>query len=68
MLMPMLYFLFLLDVGEAFPYVLKLVTNMGTEGSLRYRSIDANTNISSGMCLLEEINADPIVRISEMKC
>ena len=64
--MPMLYFLFLLDVGEAFPYVLKLVTNMGTEG--RYRSIDANKSISLGMCLLEEINADPIVRIPEMKC
>ena len=66
--MPMLYFLFLLDVAEAFPYVSILATNMGTEG--RYRSIDANTYIyiSLGMCLLEEINADPIVHISEMTC
>ena len=66
MVIPMLYFLFLPDVGEAFPYVLILVTNMGTEG--RYRSIDANTSISLGMCLLEEICYDPIVHSPEMTC
>ena len=38
MLIPMLYFLFLPDAWEAFPYVLILVTNMGTVGiSSRYR-------------------------------
>ena len=64
--MLMLYFLFLINVGEAFPYVLKLVTNMGTVG--RYRSIDANTNIKSGMCVLEEIIRQLIISISEMTC
>ena len=50
-LIPMLYFLFLLNEKEAFPYVLKLATgtNIGTEG--RYRSIVANINISLGMRL-----------------
>ena len=62
----MIYFLFLLDLGEAFPYVSILVTNMGTEG--RHNIIDANKNISLGMFLPWEINADPIVRIPEMKC
>ena len=64
--MPMLYFLFLLDVGEAFLYVSILVTNMGTVGW--YHIIDANTNISLGMSLLDEICHDPIVHIPEMKC
>ena len=64
MVMPMLYFLFLLDECEAFPYVLILVTNMGTEG--RYGSIDTNTSISLGMCLVEEIITDPIVHSHEM--
>ena len=63
-LMPMIYFLFLPDAWEAFPYVLKLVTNMGTEGG--YQSIVANTYISLRMGLVEEINADPIVHSPEM--
>ena len=66
MLISMLYFLFLPDVREVFPYVLILVTNMGTVG--RYQSIVANTFISLGMCLVEEIICDLIVHSPEMTC
>ena len=66
MLIPMLYFLFLPDVGEAFPSVLILVTNMGTEG--RYQSINVNMIILLGICLFEEIICDPIIHSPEMTC
>ena len=57
----MLYFLFVLDVWEGYPYVVNLVTNMGTEG--RYGSIDVDLNISSGMCFPSEITHDAIVHM-----
>ena len=67
-LISMLYFLFVLDGWEAFPNGLKLVTNMGTEGTSRYRSIDAIMTISLGMCLPYVMCHGPIVHIPEPKC
>ena len=65
-LMPMLYFLFVLDAWEGYPYVLKLVTNMGTDG--RYRSIYVDLNISPGMSLPWVIFHDPIGHIPGITC
>ena len=68
MVRPMLYFLFLPDVWEAFPSVLTLVTNMGTVGTNRHQSVNVNMIILLGMRLLEEIFRYPIVDSPEMTC